>query len=299
MSSTTDQCGSFNVSTQSRHNLGNRYTCLWYSIPPRHASECMQGECNQFHGTFDPAYQGKLDSTLANDLWHWLLINKQSRTQTLQEHCQLAPSVVNIISWLILGLIADLLSFSARFPDHALELQALKFAMEQSGACTAIDAIIKAGGVTNPSAASQKQSLLSNMFDQINGQGNAFSLDTNVNGAVSELTGWTILVLEADIHGQKKLVVQAGLPQGAGCTASPSTELKKAINAYFTDPSINGPTRALATTLDGLANTAVNTAATNAQAAINCKDGSTTRLQNAKNSALQAVTAGKVRHFRK
>ena len=57
--------------------------------------------------------------------------------------------------------------------------------MDKSGACTAIDAIIKAGGVTNPSAAQQKQDLLSNMFDAINGQANAFSLDSTVNGAVS------------------------------------------------------------------------------------------------------------------
>jgi hypothetical protein len=77
--------------------------------------------------------------------------------------------------------------------------------MDRSGACTAIDAIItagaKAGGVNNPSAAAQKQSLLSDMFDQINGQGNAFSLDGSVNNAVSELTGWAILVLDTDIHG--------------------------------------------------------------------------------------------------
>lgn len=69
--------------------------------------------------------------------------------------------------------------------DHSLELQALQFAMTQSGACQAIDAIIKAGGQTTPSAAQQKQALLSNMFDQINGQSNAFSLDSGVNGAVS------------------------------------------------------------------------------------------------------------------
>ena len=77
--------------------------------------------------------------------------------------------------------------------------------MDRSGACTAIDTIIaagaKAGGVNNPSAAEQKQSLLSDMFDQINGQGNAFSLDESVNNAVSELTGWAILVLDTDIHG--------------------------------------------------------------------------------------------------
>jgi hypothetical protein len=146
--------------------------------------------------------------------------------------------------------------------------------MEQSGACTAIDAIIKAGGVTNPSAASQKQSLLSDMFDRINGQGNAFSLDSSVNGA-------------------KKLVVQAGLTQGAGCTASPSTELKKAVNAYFTDVSINGPTKALASTLDGLATTAVNTAATNALAAVNCLPEGSARQRTVKTNAQQAVTDAK------
>jgi hypothetical protein len=73
--------------------------------------------------------------------------------------------------------------------------------MDQSGACRAIDAIIKAGGVTNPSAASQKQSLLSVMFDQINGQSNAFSLDSGVNGAVSELMRRSVLVLDTDIRG--------------------------------------------------------------------------------------------------
>jgi len=143
--------------------------------------------------------------------------------------------------------------------------------MDQSGACRAIDAIIKAGGVTSPSAASQKQSLLSDMFDRINGQGNAFSLDTGVNGA-------------------KKLVVQAGLTQGAACNASPSTELKKAVNAYFTDSSINGPTIALASTLDGLATTAVNNAANNANTAINCLPEGSARQTTAKNNARQAVT---------
>jgi len=157
--------------------------------------------------------------------------------------------------------------------DHALELQALKSAMDQSGACRAIDAIIKAGGVTNPSAASQKQSLLSDMFDRINGQGNAFSLDTGVNGA-------------------KKLVVQAGLTQGATCTASPSADILKSVNAYFTDSSINGPTIALASALDGLATTAVNNAATNALAAINCLPEGSARQTATKNNAKTAVTAG-------
>ncbi|KIM75146.1 hypothetical protein PILCRDRAFT_827581 [Piloderma croceum F 1598] len=146
--------------------------------------------------------------------------------------------------------------------------------MDQSGACRAIDAIIKAGGVTNPSAASQKQSLLSDMFDQINGQGNAFSLDSSVNGA-------------------KKLVVQAGLAQGATCTASPSTELKKAVNAYFTDSSINGPTIALASTLDGLATTAVNNGAANALTAINCLPEGSSRQKTTKNNAKKAVADAK------
>jgi hypothetical protein len=156
--------------------------------------------------------------------------------------------------------------------DHALELQALQFAMDQSGACTVIDTIINAGGVTDPSAATQKQTLLSDMFDQINGQGNAFSLDNSVNNAKSK-------------------VVQAGLSQGATCTASPPAELLQAVNAYFTDSSINGPTKALASTLDGLANTAVDTAATNALIKIsNCMPEGSARQRRAKASATAAVT---------
>jgi len=73
--------------------------------------------------------------------------------------------------------------------------------MDQSGACRAIDAIIRAGGQTDPSPATQKQSLLSDMFDQINGRGNAFSLDSGVNAAVSELTRQSVLVLGTDIRG--------------------------------------------------------------------------------------------------
>ena len=59
--------------------------------------------------------------------------------------------------------------------------------MVQSGACNGIDAIIRAGGQAGSTASEQKQKLLSNMFNQINGPGNAFSLDQTVNGAVSEL----------------------------------------------------------------------------------------------------------------
>jgi len=146
--------------------------------------------------------------------------------------------------------------------------------MTQSGACQAIDAIIKAGGQTTPSAAQQKQALLSNMFDQINGQSNAFSLDSGVNSA-------------------KSLVVAQGLQHGASCTSGSSAQLLNAVNAYFTDTSINGATRTLATTLDGLANTAVNNAEANALAAINCKPAGSSRQQSAVASAKAAVTAGK------
>ena len=66
--------------------------------------------------------------------------------------------------------------------------------MEQSGACQALNAITdatvqanQASGQTCDSSALQRQGLLSDMFDQINGQGNAISLDTAVNNAVSEL----------------------------------------------------------------------------------------------------------------
>jgi hypothetical protein len=66
--------------------------------------------------------------------------------------------------------------------------------MEQSGACQALKAITdatvqanQASGQTCDSSALQRQGLLSDMFDQINGQGNAISLDTTVNNAVSEL----------------------------------------------------------------------------------------------------------------
>jgi hypothetical protein len=107
--------------------------------------------------------------------------------------------VVNTISRPTHVLISDY--FFVPFQDHALELQALKFTMDQSGACRAIDAIIKAGGQTDPSPATQKQTLLSAMFDQINGQGNAFSLDSGVNGAVSELMRWSVLVLGPYIRG--------------------------------------------------------------------------------------------------
>jgi len=128
--------------------------------------------------------------------------------------------------------------------------------MDESGACSAIaaltDIVVKATEAscqTGPSAAEQKRNLLSDMFNQINSPSNAFSLDTTVNNA-------------------KLFVVKAGLKEGAACAASPEPVLLEAVNAYFDDPSINGPTRALATTLDGLANTAVNNAVINAQAAI-------------------------------
>jgi hypothetical protein len=58
--------------------------------------------------------------------------------------------------------------------------------MGESGACNAIDGMITAGGRQSPSPAEQKRSLLSDMFDRINGAGNAFSLDEDVNRAVSE-----------------------------------------------------------------------------------------------------------------
>ena len=89
------------------------------------------------------------------------------------------------------------------------------------------------------------------------------------------------------------------MTQGATCTASPTPELLKAVNAYFTDSSINGPTIALASTLDGLANTAVNTAAANALDAINCMPEATTRQKAAKTNAQQAVESGKVGSLRK
>jgi hypothetical protein len=73
--------------------------------------------------------------------------------------------------------------------------------MVQSGACRAIDNIIAAGGQTNPSPATQKQSLLSDMFDKINAQDNAFSLDSGVNTAVSELMCRSVLVPGTDIRG--------------------------------------------------------------------------------------------------
>jgi len=146
--------------------------------------------------------------------------------------------------------------------------------MDQSGACRALDAIIKAGGVSNPSATTQKQTLLSAMFDQINGQGNAFSLDTSVNGA-------------------KKTVVQQGLKSGDTCSSTISSDLAKSVNAYFTDSSINGPTKALASTLDTLANTAVNNAETNALAAINCLPEGSARQKSTKQKAGEDVTAGK------
>jgi hypothetical protein len=66
--------------------------------------------------------------------------------------------------------------------------------MDESGACSAIaaltDIVVKATEAscqTGPSAAEQKRNLLSDMFNQINSPSNAFSLDTTVNTAVSEL----------------------------------------------------------------------------------------------------------------
>ena len=85
------------------------------------------------------------------------------------------------------------------------------------------------------------------------------------------------------------------MSQGAACTASPPTELLKAVNAYLTDSSINGPIIALASTLDGLANTAVNTAATKALNAIACMTEDTSRLKGIKTAAQKNVAAGKVR----
>ena len=66
------------------------------------------------------------------------------------------------------------------------------------------------------------------------------------------------------------------------------------IISSWTDSSINGPTTALASTLDGLANTAVNTAAANALDAINCMPEVTARQRAAKTNAQQALASGKV-----
>jgi len=160
--------------------------------------------------------------------------------------------------------------------DHALELQALKFAMDQSGACRAMDAIIKASRVTTPSSAQQKTTLLQNMFNAINGASNAFSLDEGVNGA-------------------KALVVAAGLKDGGSCTVSSNQtpENLKAVNAYFTDTSVNGPTTQLAAQLDNLASTAVNNAETSALAKIGCDPAGSTRQRTINDQAKADVATGK------
>jgi hypothetical protein len=87
------------------------------------------------------------------------------------------------------------------------------------------------------------------------------------------------------------------MQNGASCAASPSSELLKAVNAYLTDPSIEGPSRALAATLDGLANTAVNDAVTNAQSAIGSMPSGSGRQRQTKTNVQQAVAAGQVRHY--
>jgi len=67
-STTEDQVSPFDIRTQRWHKLGNRYTCLRYSVPPRNPSDKMPVECHQFHRTFDSAYQGKLRSKFVNNL---------------------------------------------------------------------------------------------------------------------------------------------------------------------------------------------------------------------------------------
>jgi hypothetical protein len=71
--------------------------------------------------------------------------------------------------------------------DHALELQALQFAIEESGACDAIKGIITASGAKVEEQVPLRKALLSDMFNQINGASNAFSLDAGVNNVVSAI----------------------------------------------------------------------------------------------------------------
>jgi hypothetical protein len=67
-----------------------------------------------------------------------------------------------------------------------------------------------------------------------------------------------------------------------------------AVNAYFNDNSINGPTRALAVTLDTLATAAVDSAFLAGKSTIDSMPGDTGRQKNRRAALLTDLQNAKV-----